>query len=113
MILESRYWQVGMPMAASRRRTLRINERFKAAEHIIELARVEREIEDTNAKVKKLSDELGARYAVFRCELHRYDDGKDIRDTDIMRLSTQTDECIQSIYHLEQRRKELLNIIGR
>lgn len=113
MILSDRMRQSCRVSAAPRRGSLYAAEGHAAAEHVMELRKVEQEIEDTNARVKRLADELGARYAVFRCDNSRYDDGREDCNTEIIHLSRQTDECIQSIYHLEHRRKELLRRIGK
>ncbi len=111
MILSGRMRQSGR-LIAPKRTSLRMGE-VAAAEQIRELRRVEQEIEDTSARVKRLSDELGVRYAVFRCDMCHYDNGREDRGTEIMRLSRQTDDCIQSIYHLERRRRELLRKLGK
>lgn len=113
MILESRVRQVACRPRAVRRGELCSSGRLRAIELETELERIEQEIEDVSERARMLADELGSRYAIFRCEAKRYDGGQSVRDTGIMFLSRQTDECIESIYSLEQRRKELLTQIGK
>lgn len=112
MILSGRMRQPG-GFIAPKRNSLRVGNGASAPEQIRELIRVEREIEDANAKVKRMADELGVRYAVFRCDMSYYDNGRNESGTEIMQLSRQTDDCIQSIYRLEQRRRELLRRLGK
>lgn len=113
MILDSSVRYRKLPQRAAGRRTVLRNSSFKAAELEIELHIVEQEIESIRKRARELANELGARYAVFRCTEVQYDDGRGTRDADIMTLSRQTDSYIQSIYNLEDRRKELLHIIGK
>ncbi len=112
MILSGRMRQ-SAGFVIPKRSSHRVNEGAAAAEQIRELRRVEQEIEVTNAKVRHLADELGAQYAVFRCELCHYDDGREESSTEIMQLSRQTDDWIQSVYRLEHRRRELLRRLGK
>lgn len=78
-----------------------------------ELKKVEQTIRDISDKTRCLADELGARYVVFRCSRVIYDDGRDVRNADLIRLSKQADDYIEEIYFLEQRRKELLEKLAR
>lgn len=85
--------------------------RTMTAELECELQLVERELEDMAERTRSLARELGAKYAEFRCEAVKSDETVAINDAEIISLSTMTDECIQAIYTLELRRRELLRKI--
>jgi hypothetical protein len=112
MLLE-RNKQVECLGNAVRRHTVYRGGRRTVADPETELLQIEQAIKDITDKTRSLADELGARYAVFRCSARRYDDSRDIRRAGLIDLSRETDEYIQAIYILEQRRKELLGQIGK
>jgi hypothetical protein len=99
--------------AAGRCKKVTMRGRNRVCQLETELDSVERTIRAVADRTKSLADELGARYVVFRCSRIRYDDGRDFHNTDIIRLSHEADDCIEEIYMLEQRRKELLEKIER
>jgi hypothetical protein len=113
MILLDGYRQAPLPVVTARRFAAYRNRRYKTAELESELLQIEQDIEDFADRTRELAEELGARYAVFRCIGQRYDDGRDTQNNDIMTLSRETDEYIRTIYNLEQRRRELLDEIGK
>lgn len=78
-----------------------------------ELSNVERNIRDTADKARCLADELGAKYVVFRCSKIVYNDGREIHNADLIRLSKQADDYIETIYSLEQKRRELMDKLDR
>jgi hypothetical protein len=78
-----------------------------------ELQLIEKGIADATDRSRQLAEELGARYAVFRNGGSSYDAGSGIQDAEIMKLSKETDECIEDVYNLEKRRRELQEIIKK
>ncbi len=78
-----------------------------------ELNHVEMSIRDIADKARCLADELGAKYVVFRCSKIVYNDGREFHNADLIRLSKQADDYIETIYSLEQKRKELLDELNR
>lgn len=113
MILDSSIRYKKLPLQTAGRCTVRRNTEYKTVELENELYNIEQKIDDIKHRTRLLADELGARYAIFRCAGHRYDDARELRNADIMKLSRQTDEFIQSIYYLEEKRNELLHKIGK
>lgn len=101
------------PGNVARRRTSFRGGKRGIADPEAELLQVEQMIRDITDRTRSLADELGARYAVFRCSSRRYDEGRDIHRSDLMKLSRETDEYIEAIYQLEQKRKELIGKIGK
>lgn len=78
-----------------------------------ELNDVEMSIRNIADKARCLADELGAKYVVFRCSRIVYNDGRELHNADLIRLSKQADDYIETIYSLEQKRKELLGKLSR
>jgi hypothetical protein len=113
MILMRGRRQLPYPEDLTRRCAVYTKVKYRAADLETELTRVEQDIEVIANRTRELADRLGERYAIFRCLDRRYDDGRSYSNADIMALSRQADQYIETIYMLEQRRKELLDEIGK
>lgn len=101
--------QKGMPG----RRAVGKAKEFRTTQIENELQFIEMEITRAANKSRQLAEDLGRRYTVFRSECRPCDTGVEIRDMEILRLSRETDKCIETVYSLEKRRRDLLDKIGR
>ena len=73
-----------------------------------ELERVEKELRRLEKRTRTLSEDLGKRYMLLRTSGSAYSVGGDA----IISISRETDACIQQAYHLQRRRRELMNILS-
>lgn len=71
-----------------------------------ELYRLDKEILTLTGLEQALAYELGARFAELRGQRMRA--GKDTKRAEMIDLSLKTDSCIDRIYFLESRRKDIL-----
>ena len=113
MILMRGRRQLPYPDESTRRCAVYTKVKYRAADLETELTQIEKDIESIAYRTRELAEQLGERYAIFRCLDRRYDDGRNNSNSDIMALSRQADRYIETIYVLEQRRKELLDEIGK
>lgn len=78
-----------------------------------DLLRIDVEINAVIRRSRMLAEELGARYAVFRCKAKEYSREPAGPSRDILMLSRETDRCIEEVHRLEQRRDELLELLSK
>jgi hypothetical protein len=84
--------------------------RHKVGGRNAELLRVECEIAAVTQESRRLADELGRRFLAFRSECRECGGARDMHNTGLMALSREADTCIDRIYELVERRRELLGI---
>jgi hypothetical protein len=75
---------------------------------LAELRRVDQEIASLALIARSLADELGALFAEYRAACRRGGEGPAAGGEIMIMLSKMTDDCIDRIYALESRRRDLL-----
>jgi hypothetical protein len=72
-----------------------------------ELFQVELQINTVTDKFVRVKEELENLYITLRCDSRKYST-QDNEDCDLISMSQTADEYIQLVYHLENRRRELI-----